>query len=191
MKRKFTAAAAGVLAASMMFGATAFAANSPSTKTTTVSQTTSTQSTESTTAAEPVATDYIARSLGYQNVGGFIRVESNYSGVTDSTVVATVAKAEPSAAVTKALDDYIALTEDASKTVIGNFKVQMYKAGKSTWDGFGTFTFSVMVGNKYDGKTAVVYLYHKDGTVTKTEVVVTKGKISIPMTEMGTIKVLV
>ena len=40
-------------------------------------------------------------------------------------------------------------------------------------------------------RTHVFCKYHKDGTVTKTEVVVTKGKISIPMTEMGTIKVLV
>lgn len=190
MKRKFTAAAAGVLAASMMFGATAFAANSPSTKTTTVTQTTSTQSAESTAAAAPVVTDYIARSLGFQNVGGYIRVESDYSDVTDSTVVATVAKADASAAVTKALDDYIALTEDASKTALGTFKVQMYKAGKSTWDGFGTFTFNITVGNKYDGQTAVIYLYHKDGTVTKTQAVVTKGKLSVSMADMGTIKIL-
>ncbi len=190
MKRKFTAAAAGVLAASMMFGATAFAANSPSTKTTTVTTTTTTttqQSTES--SVETKEPDYIPRSVGYQNVSG-TRFESDYSGVTDNTVLATAAKAQPNAAVTKALDDYIATTEDAGKTVFGTYKVQMYKAGKSTWDGFGTFNLNITVGNKYDGKTAVVYLYHKDGTVTKMQIAVTKGRLVIPMTDMGTIKVL-
>ncbi len=187
MKRKFTAVAAGVLAASMMFGTTAFA-NSPSTKTTTVVPVASQQTAETSESAskEP---DYIPRSVGYQNVSG-TRFESDYSAVTDNTVVATAAKAQPSAAVTKALDDYIATTEDAGKTVFGTYKVQMYKAGKSTWDGFGTFNLNITVGNKYDGKTAVVYLYHKDGTVIKMQIPVTKGRLVIPMTDMGTIKIL-
>ncbi len=192
MKRKFTAAAAGVLAASMMFGATAFAANSPSTKTTTVSNTaqTTTTTTESTPAAETTTPAYISRSSnGYQNVAG-TRVEADYSSVSDKTVVATAAKAEVSAAVTQALDAYIATTEDAGKTTFGTYKVQMYKGGKSTWDGFGTFNFKVTVGSKYEGQTATVYVYHKDGTVSKLQVVVTKGKLAIPMNEMGTIKVL-
>lgn len=190
MKRRLTAAAAGILAASMMFGTTAFAqgAQSPTTKTTTVAST-GTSSETKTTGTVTTPAYYIPRGADYLTVAG-TRVEGDYSGVLDNTMLSTSTLAQPSAAVTKALDAYIAATEDASKTVFGTYKVQMYKSGKAVWDGFGTFQYIVCVGNKYEGKTFTVYAYHKDGTVTKMLLTVTKGKLVIPMTEMATLKVL-
>ncbi len=181
MKKKLTAAVAGVLAATMVFGTSVFAANSPSTSKTEVKASTTTES-----AAPAAAVNaYIPRtSGGYQAVEG-VRFQSDYSSVTDSKAVATSYKADAKDAATVALEEYVAASSATGKT-FGPYKLRMYKAGKAVWNGFGTFKYSVGVGNKYDGQTATVFQIHQDGSVTTTQVTVVNGKVNISVEDMGT-----
>lgn len=178
MNRKFTAALAAVLTATMVFGTTVMAAPSPSVKTTEV-----TASENAAPAAE--ANAYIPRGGSYQEVAG-VRFSSDYSETTDNKVIATSYKASEKDAATQALTDYVAAASTSTGKTFGPYKLRMYKAGKSIWDGFGTFKYTVGVGNKYDGQTATVYQIHKDGSVTATQVVVSHGKINIAVQDMGT-----
>lgn len=100
MNRKFTAALAAVLTATMVFGTTVMAAPSPSVKTTEV-----TASENAAPAAE--ANAYIPRGTSYQEVAG-VRFSSDYSETTDNKVIATSYKASEKDAATKVLTDYVA-----------------------------------------------------------------------------------
>lgn len=180
MNKKFTAALATVLTATMVFGTTVMAAPSPSASTTAVKST----ATETSAPAEPVNA-YIPRGGSYQEVSG-VRFSSDYTEVTDNKAVATSYKASEKDAATKALTDYVAAASTSTGKTFGPYKLRMYKAGKSVWDGFGTFKYTVGVGNKYDGQTATVYQIHKDGSVTATQVVVSHGKVTIAVQDMGT-----
>ena len=178
--KKFTAALATVLTATMVFGTTVMAAPSPSASTTAVKST----ATETSAPAETVNA-YIPRGGSYQEVSG-VRFSSDYTEVTDNKAVATSYKASEKDAATKALTDYVATASTSTGKTFGPYKLRMYKAGKSVWDGFGTFKYTVGVGNKYDGQTATVYQIHKDGSVTATQVVVSHGKVTIAVQDMGT-----
>ena len=180
MNKKFTAALATVLTATMVFGTTVMAAPSPSASTTAVKST----ATETSAPAETVNA-YIPRGRSYQEVSG-VRFSSDYTEVTETKAVATSYKASEKDAATKALTDYVATASTSTGKTFGPYKLRMYKAGKSVWDGFGTFKYTVGVGNKYDGQTATVYQIHKDGSVTATQVVVSHGKVTIAVQDMGT-----
>lgn len=183
MNRKFTAALAAVLTATMVFGTTVMAAPSPSVKTTEVTASENAAPANAAPAAE--ANAYIPRGGSYQEVAG-VRFSSDYSETTDNKVIATSYKASEKDAATKALTDYVAAASTSTGKTFGPYKLRMYKAGKSIWDGFGTFKYTVGVGNKYDGQTATVYQIHKDGSVTATQVVVSHGKVNIAVQDMGT-----
>jgi hypothetical protein len=64
----------------------------------------------------------------------------------------------------------------------------MYKAGQAVWNGFGTFNVRISVGTKYEGMTVNAYLVGQDGTLTVIPCVVKKGYVTIPLTQMGTVK---
>lgn len=178
MSKKFTAALAGVLAATMVFGTTVMAAPSPSASTTEVKTETSTASAN--------ANAYIPRGgNSYQEVAG-VRFQSDYTEVTEKNAVATSYKASEKDAATKALEEYVAAASTTTGKTFGPYKLRMYKSGKAIWDGFGTFKYTIGVGNKYDGQIATVYQIHKDGSVTSTQVTVVNGKLAISVEDMGT-----
>lgn len=177
MSKKFTAALAGVLAATMVFGTTVMAAPSPSASTTEV---------KTETTATAAVNAYIPRGgNSYQEVSG-VRFQSDYTEVTEKNAIATSYKASEKDAATKALEEYAAADSTSTGKTFGPYKLRMYKAGKSIWDGFGTFKYTIGVGNKYDGQTATVYQIHKDGSVTTTQVTVVNGKLAISVQDMGT-----
>ncbi len=175
MKRKTISAIAAVLVLAMILGLTVFAA-SPSTGNTSVATDAGTY----TYNGESV----IPRGPGYQQAGE-VRATSDYVGVTDNAMIATIYN-------NGANDPHLAYMKDYAKNltgkkVLGPYKLRMYKAGVSIWDGFGTFNVTLGVGNGFEGQTATVYLLYKDGTVGTTTAVVSKGKITLSLTQMATI----
>lgn len=184
-KKRLTGIVAGVLAATMVFGTMIFAAGatSPSTHNT-MSPTTKTVSTTSTTTAPKPANYIVPKTNGFAAVAG-ARVTSDYTEVTIPNAIATAVNTND--AYTQALA--AALPADATK-VIKPIKVRMYVKGVSIWDGFGTFTFSIGVGNQYDGQTVTVYSIDKTGAITTFEAVVEDGKIDIWTTEAATFAVV-
>ena len=177
-------AVAVVLTAAMLAGGTVMAAGSPSSTTTAVTASTSSASTETTAATE----NWIPRAHGYQAVKQ-VRFTSDYSD-TEKGTLATAYAASTKEEATTVLQDYVDKNAAATATKFGPYKIRMYRKGVSIWDGFGTFTFNIGVGSKYDGKTATVYQIHKDGTVTTTTVTVTGGKVTVSTKDMGTFYVV-
>lgn len=205
MKRRLSVLVAGVLAASMTFGMTVCAAPSPtthntnvisgnSTETATTATTTTTTSTQTEEANTPVSTIIISRDANgtATSTVGSVKVSANYSQVSVPNAVGTAVSAPVKEAATTVLTDYVkAQLATTPGTIVGTFKLRLYKAGVAITDNFGTMPVSFGVGNKYDGKTATVYQIHKDGTITATVVTVAKGKVSLPVTEMGSFTVVI
>lgn len=183
MKRKLSSVLAGVLAVALTVGAPVFAASSSTTSNTSW---TSIVKQEEYVVPRPHTKSYTAAVVRDTNKH-VTRVASDYSQVTDKQAIATATAGVASKdAAVKALSDYVAAL-GTSKVAFGPYKMRMYKAGVSVWSDFGTFIATYGVGNKYDGQTATVYQYCKDGTVKTTPVVVAQGKVVYPMTEMGTV----
>jgi hypothetical protein len=187
MNRKLSLLIAGVLATTMLFGTTVFAASSSTTT-----------NTSSSSVTESAPSSYIVPKNGTAAVANSVRVTSDYSQVTDKAVIATVtAPATTQSAKTAtgtsaydpaaaAVSSYVAAAAPNASKVFGPYKLRMYKAGQSIWSGFGTFNANFGIGNAYDGKTVTVYQLHKDGSVSATTATVAKGKVNLPITEMGT-----
>jgi hypothetical protein len=173
-----------VLATTMLFGSTVFAASSSTTTNTSSSSVTSSSS--STTESAP--SSYIVPKNGTAAVASGVRVTSDYSQVTDRAMIATVVSTagKNADAASTALSSYVATVAPNASKVFGPFKLRMYKAGKSVNTGFGTFTANFGIGNAYDGKAVTVYQTHADGSVTSMAATVSKGKVTVPVTEMGT-----
>ena len=166
MNKKLTAILAVILAMSMVFGMTTFAAASPKA---------SDNSGSSSSSSAPVYETpwwIIPRAKDYASVGG-VRFTSDYVGTTDN-FVATVL---PVAGTPKVQNGF------------GPYLMQMYLKGVPTRNNFGIFTFSIGVGNKYDGKTAYVHVAYFDGTSAVIPVVVTKGKVTVSLNQIGVIAV--
>lgn len=128
---------------------------------------------------------------GYVTVktaSGKVSVTPDYSEVTDKDVVVSVSAPKKDQAG-QVLTDYVKLAAPNASKVLGPVKFQMFKSGKSVWDDFGSFTGKISVDKSFNGKTASVYQLHKDGTVTKTDVVIEKGAITITLTDMGSVVV--
>ena len=68
-------------------------------------------------------------------------------------------------------------------------EIYTLQSGKSVLDDFGSFTGKISGDKSFNGKAASVYQLHKDGTVTKTDVVVANGAITIALTDMGSVVV--
>ena len=176
MKRRLSVLVAGVLAASMTFGMSVCAAPSSTTTNTAVSSIV-VQKDNSGTATATV---------------GSVKISASYNEVSVPNAVGTAVSAPAKEAATTVLTDYVkAQLATTPGTVVGTFKLRLYKAGVALTDNFGTMPVSFGVGNKYDGKTATVYQIHKDGTITATVVTVAKGKVSLPVTEMGSFTVVI
>lgn len=123
--------------------------------------------------------------------GSPVRITSSYSGVTDGRAVSTAISPKPG---TDSLSDTLMTYVNAvsgGKTVIGPFKLRMYVAGVSVWSGFGTFTSTYGVGNGYEGRSVTIYQIHKDGSVTAASSVVSGGKVSVTMDDMGSFAIVV
>ena len=175
MKRKTISVIAAVLALTMTIGTAVFAA-SPSTGNTSVP----TDAGTSTYNNENV----IPKGPGYMQAGE-VRATGDYADVTDNAMIATIYN-------NGANDPHLAYMKDYAKNltgrkILGPYKIRMYKAGVSIWDGFGTFKVTLGVGNGFEGQTATCYLLYKDGTVETTTAVVNKGKITLTLTQMATV----
>lgn len=136
-------------------------------------------------------TDVAAAQSGYVTVNttsGKVSVTPDYSEVTDKDVVVSVSAPKKDQAG-QVLTDYVKLAAPDASKILGPVKFQMFKSGKSVWDNFGSFTGKISVDKSFNGKTASVYQLHKDGTVTKTDVVVEKGAITITLSDMGSVVV--
>ena len=123
--------------------------------------------------------------------GSPVRITSTYSGVTDGRAVSTAISPKPG---TDSLSDTLMSYVNAvsgGKTVIGPFKLRMYVAGVSIWSGFGTFTSTYGVGNGYEGRSVTIYQIHQDGSVTAASSVVSGGKVSVTMDDMGSFAIVV
>ena len=167
MNKRFTAVLAVILAMSMVFGMTTFAAASP--------KSSDSNSGSSSSSSAPVYETpwwIIPRAKDYASVNG-VRFTSDYVGTTDN-YVATVL---PVAGTPKVQNGF------------GPYLMQMYLKGVPTRNNFGIFTFSIGVGNKYDGKTAYVHVAYFDGTSAVIPVVVTKGKVTVSLNQIGVIAV--
>ncbi|WP_034485161.1 hypothetical protein [Butyrivibrio fibrisolvens] len=120
-----------------------------------------------------------------------VRISSTYSGVTDGRAVSTAISPKPG---TDSLSDTLMSYVNAvsgGRTVIGPFKLRMYVAGVSIWSGFGTFTSTYGVGNGYEGRSVTIYQIHQDGSVTAASSVVSGGKVSVTMDDMGSFAIVV
>ena len=123
---------------------------------------------------------------------GSVKISASYNEVSVPNAVGTAVSAPAKEAATTVLTDYVkAQLATTPGTVVGTFKLRLYKAGVALTKDFGTMPVSFGVGNKYDGKTATVYQIHADGTITATVVTVAKGKVSLPITEMGSFAVVI
>ena len=131
----------------------------------------------------------VPRSGGGAAVVGNVRVTSDYAQVTDPEMIATATFVEKDDPVGKILTEYV-LARSGSRQVFGPYKQRIYKGGVSKWDGFGVFTAQYGIGNKYDGHTATVYKFLRDGTITEEEVVVVRGKIRIDFDQMASIMIV-
>ncbi len=123
--------------------------------------------------------------------GSPVRITSSYSGVTDGRAVSTAISPKPGTdSLSDTLMSYVN-SVSGGKTVIGPFKLRMYVAGVSVWSGFGTFTSTYGVGNGYEGRSVTIYQIHKDGSVTAASSVVSGGKVSVTMDDMGSFAIVV
>ena len=190
MNRKLYVSIVSTLTAAVLFVTPVLAASSSTTTNTTVSS-----SSSSSTAAVVAVPDYIVEKTGVAaRTADGVRVTADYSGVTEkaaiATIVAPTAKA-PADSYAQALSAYVAASGQTYAKTFGPYKVRMYKAGVSVWDGFGTFSQRIGVGIAYEGRTATVFIIGKDGSVTTTTAVVKNGKVAVSMTTMGTIEVAI
>ncbi len=120
-----------------------------------------------------------------------VRITSTYSGVTDGRAVSTAISPKPGMdSLSDTLMSYVNAVS-GGKTVIGPFKLRMYVAGVSIWSGFGTFTSTYGVGNGYEGRSVTIYQIHKDGSVTAASSIVSGGKVSVTMDDMGSFAIVV
>ena len=176
MKRRISVLVAGVLAASMTFGMSVCAAPSSTTTNTAVS-TIVVEKDNSGTATATVAS---------------VKISASYNEVTVPNAVGTAVAAPAREAATTVLTDYVkAQLVETPGFIVGTFKLRLYEAGVAITNNFGTMPVSFGVGNKYDGKTATVYEIHKDGKITVATVTVAKGKVTLPVTEMGSFTVVI
>ncbi len=179
MRKKLISIVAAVLALTMLVGICAFAAASPSTSTV------STGNDAQSGGGIVVSTaNVIPRGPGYMEAGE-VRATSTYEGVIDDNMIATIYK-------NPANDPYTAALEEqkkslTGKTILGVYKLRMYKAGNAIWAGFGKFTVNLGIGNQYDGKEATIYIVNKDGQVSTQKATVQAGKIAVTMEEMGSL----
>lgn len=190
--RKLTKFAAGVMAMTLAAGMVVSAASSSTTKNTSTSSSSSSSS-STTVASEPYivyrdsTTSTSRQAVVKLDRNSYVRVSSNYSQVTNKDALATAIK--PDKATADAMQAYLSQTA-AGKTVIGPIKVQMYDHGKAITEGFGTFTSIIGIGAKYNGQTVTAVVRHQDGTVEELELTVQNGRVSIPMTKVGTIAIV-
>jgi hypothetical protein len=176
MKKRLTVLVAGALAAAMTFGMTVCAATS---------------STTTNTAVSSIVISKDSTGVATATVGS-VKIAADYNNVTVPNAVGTAVSAPAKEAATSALTDYVkAQLATVPGTIVGTYKLRLYKAGVALTKDFGTMPVSFGVGNKYDGKTATVYQIHADGTITATVVTVVKGKVSLPITEMGSFAVVI
>ena len=123
--------------------------------------------------------------------GSPVRITSTYCGVTDGRAVSTAISPKPGTdSLSDTLMSYVN-SVSGGKTVLGPFKLRMYVAGVSVWSGFGTFTSTYGVGNGYEGRNVTIYQIHKDGSVTAASAVVSGGKVSVTMDDMGSFAIVV
>lgn len=130
---------------------------------------------------------------GYVSVNtenGKVAVTPDYSAVTDKDVIVSVSAPKKDQA-SQALVDYVKLDAANASKILGPVKFQMFKSGKSVWDGFGSFTAKISVDKAYNGKSASVYQIHKDGSVTKTEATVAQGAIAVTLNDMGSVVIAI
>lgn len=130
---------------------------------------------------------------GYVSVNtenGKVAVTPDYSAVTDKDVIVSVSAPKKDQAG-QALVDYVKLDAANASKILGPVKFQMFKSGKSVWDGFGSFTAKISVDKAYNGKSALVYQIHKDGSVTKTEATVAQGAVAVTLNDMGSVVIAI
>lgn len=130
---------------------------------------------------------------GYVSVNtenGKVAVTPDYSAVTDKDVIVSVSAPKKDQAG-QALVDYVKLDAANASKILGPVKFQMFKSGKSVWDGFGSFTAKISVDKAYNGKSASVYQIHKDGSVTKTEATVAQGAVAVTLNDMGSVVIAI
>ena len=166
MNKKLTAVLAVILAMSMVFGMTTFAAASPK-----ASDSGSGSSSSSSAPVYETPWWIIPRAKDYASVNG-VRFTSDYVGTTDNYVATVLPVAAPKA-----------------QNTFGPYLLQMYLKGAPVRNNFGLFTFSVGVGNKYDGQTAYVHVAYFDGTTAVIPVVVVKGKVTVTLNQIAVIAV--
>jgi hypothetical protein len=186
MKRKVTSIIAAVLVGSMIVGSTVFAADS---STTTNTDSTSIVASQEVKEGKTMFAVPTAKNEGTATVDG-TKITVNYGEVSLPCAIETAVTAPVKEEATKVLEDYVA-SKFSGATVALRTKLRLYKAGKSVNSGFGVLKQAFGVGNKYDGRTAVVTQIHQDGTITETEVVVTNGKVNVSFTDLGTIFVVI
>ncbi|MBR1671140.1 MAG: hypothetical protein IJ695_10635 [Butyrivibrio sp.] len=186
MKRKISSILAAVLVGSMIVGTTAFAADSSTTSNT---ESTSIVETTEARAGNTIYAVPTGKNEGTATVGG-TRITANYSEVTVPGSIETAVVAPANEAATKVLDDYVKANINDGILVLKT-KLRLYKAGQAINTGFGVLKQSFGVGNKYDGRTAIVYQIHQNGSITSTSAVVTNGKINISVTDLGTFYIVI
>ena len=194
MKRKLLSLVAAVLCLSMLMGLCAFAATSDKTgasSSTTKNTSSSSEESEKKPGVPYIDYGYIIHHDSMVNnyrIGvavtekGAVRCSSDYSTVNDKEMIATVFPGKD--AYAQALNEMTV----GKNALTGAFKLRMYKAGQAVWNGFGTFNVRISVGTKYEGMTVNAYLVGQDGTLTVIPCVVKKGYVTIPLTQMGTVK---
>ena len=184
MKRKISSVLAAVLVGSMIIGTTVFAADS---STTTNTQTTSLLEQDAVKAGETPYAAPNGKNQGVATVDGS-RVTVDYSDVTTPGAIETLVKLPENEEATKVLRDYVNANLNGATVVFGA-KLRVYKAGVSLTSGFGTAKQSIGIGNKYDGRTAVVSMISQDGTIKTLEVPVVNGKVNFEIT--GPVSVMI
>ncbi len=130
---------------------------------------------------------------GYVSVNtdnGKVAVTPDYSAVTDKDVIVSVSAPKKDQAG-QVLVDYVKLDAANASKILGPVKFQMFKSGKTVWDGFGSFTAKISVDKAYNGKTASVYQIHKDGSVTKTDATVAQGVVTVTLNDMGSVVIAI
>ncbi len=130
---------------------------------------------------------------GYVSVNtdnGKVAVTPDYSAVTDKDVIVSVSAPKKDQAG-QVLVDYVKLDAANASKILGPVKFQMFKSGKTVWDGFGSFTAKISVDKAYNGKTASVYQIHKDGSVTKTDATVAQGVVAVTLNDMGSVVIAI
>lgn len=81
---------------------------------------------------------------------------------------------------------------DALVSAVGNaqlagvFEVGLTADGATVHDNFGTLTVTIPVDPSYNGRTAVVYHRHQDGSITSQRIVVQNGQVSFTVSDLST-----